>query len=75
MKFIVDQVATPRLADTGVGDSPTHRCGESGSLQKENKSLRSLCVPAVAGISGPAKNMPVLKTKNLGTKGYLRPQT
>ncbi len=40
MKFIVDQIATPRLADTGsrrlpdspirrVGDSPNHRCGES----------------------------------------------
>ncbi len=66
MKFIVDQIATPQLADTGsrrlpdsslrrVSDFPTHPCGESGSLQKENKSLRSLCVPVVAGISGPAQ--------------------
>ena len=72
-------IATPRLADTGsrrlpdspilgVGDSPTHRYGESatprltdarsrGVYKRKNKSLRSLCVPVVAGISGPAKKI------------------
>ena len=64
-------IATPRLADTGsrrlpdspirrVGDSSTHRCGESGSrgvYKRKNESLRSLCLPVVAGISGPAKKI------------------
>jgi hypothetical protein len=78
VKFIVDQVATPPLANTGsrrlpdspkrgVGDSPTHRyweatprltdAGSRGVYKRKNKSLRSLCVPVVAGISGPAKNI------------------
>ncbi len=51
-----------------VSDSLTHRYGESatpqltdagsrGVYKKKNKSLRSLCVPVVAGISGPAKKI------------------
>ncbi len=43
LKFIVDQIVTPRLADTvswrlpdslirRVGDSPTHRCGDTGLM-------------------------------------------
>jgi hypothetical protein len=61
LKFIVDQIPTPRLADMGsrqLPDSPIRRVSDSpirGVYKRKNKSLRSLCVPFVAGISGPAK--------------------
>jgi len=73
LKFIVDQKRLPDSPIQGVGDSPTHRYGESATprltdagsrgVYKRDKSLRSLCVPVVAGISGPAK-------KNVSAVGY-----
>ena len=68
MKFIVDQKRLPDSPIRGVGDSPTHRYGESatprltdagsrGVYKSKNESLRSLCLPVVAGISGPAKKI------------------
>ncbi len=54
--FQVDQFgesATTRLTDAG----------SRGVYKRKNKSLRSLCVPVVAGISGQAK-------KNLSAVGY-----
>ena len=54
------------LLMTWTADSPTRRYGESatprltdagsrGVYKRKNESLRSLCLPVVAGISGPAK--------------------
>jgi hypothetical protein len=45
--------ATPRLTDAG----------SRGVYKRKNESLRSLCLPVVAGISGPAK-------KSLSAVGY-----
>ncbi len=66
LNFFVQQTRLPNSPIRGVGDSPTHRYGESatprltdagsrGVYKRKNKSLRSLCLPVVAGISGPAK--------------------
>jgi hypothetical protein len=60
LKFIVDPIPTPQYRESGTPRLTD--AGSRGVYKRKNKSLRSLCMPVVAGISGPAKHACAKKT-------------